>query len=90
MDDQIILTDNGKRILEFMQVHDETFVGKDMVNMTGIKGVYGVLESLVRKGLVEKADPLTRDFTNNKGITKPKEYITYQLTPFGRNFRIDD
>lgn len=90
MEQQIILTDNGKKVLRYMQNHDETLVGKDMVNTTGVSGVYAVLYSLIRKGLVENADPITRDFTNNKGITKPKDYQTYRLTTFGRNFRIED
>ena len=43
MDDKIILTDNGKKVLVFMQNHDSTLVGKDMIEMTGIKGIYPVL-----------------------------------------------
>ena len=74
----ITLTDNGKRVLGFMQSHDEVWVGKDMIDMTGIKGIYPVLNSLVKHGLVEMADPVVRDFTNNKGETKPKEYKTYR------------
>lgn len=84
----ITLTDNGKRVLGFMQSHDEVWVGKDMIDMTGIKGIYPVLNSLVKHGLVEMADPVVRDFTNNKGETKPKEYKTYRLTDNGRAFII--
>lgn len=86
--DQITLTDNGKRVLAFMQERDQVWVGKDMVEMTGIKGIYPVLNSLVKKGLVMTADPITRDFTNIKGETKPKEYKTYALTDVGRAFEI--
>lgn len=88
--DTIVLTDNGKRVLEFMQAHDEVLVGKDMIEMTGIKGIYPVLNSLVKKGLVEPAEPIMRDFTNNKGVTAPKEYKTYCLTDAGRAFTIAD
>ncbi len=84
----ITLTDNGKRVLGFMQSHDEVWVGKDMIDMTGVKGIYPVLNSLVKHGLVEMADPVVRDFTNNKGETKPKEYKTYRLTDNGRAFII--
>ena len=90
MDDKIILTDNGKKVLSYFQEHDETLVGKDMIELTGIKGIYPVLNSLVKHGLVEGAEPVTRDFTNNKGETKPKDYKTYRLTNFGRNFNIED
>lgn len=87
--DQIILTDNAKAVLDFMQEHDETLVGKDMIDMTGIKGIYPVLNSLIKHGLVEQDDPITRPFTNNKGETKPKEYKTYRLTEKGRRFIIE-
>ena len=87
--DKIVLTDNAKAVLEFMQGHDEVLVGKDMIDMTGIKGIYPVLNSLIKHGLVEQAEPITRPFTNNKGETKPKEYKTYQLTEKGRNYYED-
>jgi hypothetical protein len=90
MIDTIILTDNGKKVLSFMQSHDSTLVGKDMIDLTGIKGIYPVLNSLVRHGLIENAEPVTRDFTNQKGETKPKDYKTYRLTDFGRSFSIND
>lgn len=85
----IILTDNGKKILAFMQEHDEVLIGKDMIEMTGIRGIYPVLNSLIRHGLAESAEPVTRDFTNSKGETKPKDYKTYRLTDFGRAFKIE-
>lgn len=85
----ITLTDNGKRVLEFMQGHDQVWVGKDLIDMTGVKGIYPVLNSLVKKGFVENGEPVTRDFTNNKGETKPKEYKTYVLTDAGRAYNID-
>jgi len=85
---EITLTDNGKRVLGFMQAHDEVLVGKDMIEMTGIKGIYPVLNSLIKHELVEQADPVVRPFTNNKGETKDKEYKTYRLTDAGRAFSI--
>ena len=44
---EITLTDNGKKVLSFMQSEDQTFVGKDMIEMTGINGIYPVLNSLI-------------------------------------------
>ena len=87
--DKIVLTDNAKAVLEFMQANDRVLVGKDMIEMTGIKGIYPVLNSLIKKELVEQAEPVIRDFTNNKGETKPKEYKTYKLTELGRNYYED-
>jgi len=88
MADKINLTDNGKIVLKYMQEHDETLVGKDMIELTGIKGIYPVLNSLVKHGLVEAAEPVVRDFTNIKGETQPKEYKTYRLTDAGRTFTL--
>jgi hypothetical protein len=85
-DKKINLTDNGKVVLAYMQEHDETLVGKDMIDLTGIKGIYPVLNSLIKNGLVEAGAPITRNFTNIKGETQPKEYKTYQLTDAGRAF----
>ena len=84
----INLTDNGKIVLGYMQEHDSVLVGKDMIDLTGIKGIYPVLNSLVKKGLVMAGEPVVRDFTNNKGETSPKEYKTYMLTDAGRAFTL--
>ena len=86
--DNITLTDNGKRVLAFFKENDKVLVGKDLIELTGIKGIYPVLNSLKKHGLVAEADPVTRDFTNNKGETKPKEYKTYCLTDAGRAFEL--
>lgn len=89
MEDKIILTDNGKIVLLFMQNHDKIYVGKDLGELVQIKGIYPVLNSLIRHKLVELAEPITRDFTDSKGILKPKEYKTYQLTEFGKKFQVN-
>lgn len=86
--EQIILTDNGKIVLKFMQKNDQIFVGKDMIDLTGIKGIYPVLNSLIRNGLVMQVEPVIRDFTNSKGETQPKEYKAYGLTDKGRNYQV--
>lgn len=83
--DEIILTDNGKIVLTYMQEHDEVVVGKDLIDATGVKGIYPVLTSLYKKGLVQYNDPIARNFTTNKGDVVLKEYKTYSLTDKGRN-----
>lgn len=93
MEDKIILTDNGKKVLDYMQKKDEemgnTFVGKDIGDNLQMKGIYPVLNSLVNRGLVCRKEPVIRDFTNLKGVTQPKEYKTYGLTTAGRNFFVE-
>ena len=88
MEDKIILTDNGKIVLAYMQKNDEILVGKDIGDKIGIKGIYPVLTSLVNKGLVRKEEPVQREFTNAKGESKLKDYKTYQLTDKGRIYQI--
>lgn len=86
--DGIILTDNGNKLLDYLQKNDRVFVGKDLIDLTGIKGIYPVLNSLIRNGLVKICEPEVRDFTNNNGKTFPKEYKTYSLTDKGRAYQI--
>lgn len=85
--DRITLTDNGQRVLGFFKDNDQVWVGKDLIDETGIKGIYPVLNSLKKHGLIEECEPVTRDFTNNKGETKPKDYKTYGLTDLGRAYQ---
>lgn len=85
MENVLILTDCAKIVLDYVQKNDEVFVGKDLIEKTNIKGIYPVLNSLKNKGIIEEVEPVVRDFTNSKGVTKPKEYKTYKLTDFGRN-----
>lgn len=86
--DSIILTDNGNKLLDYLQRNDRVFVGKDLIDLTGIKGIYPVLNSLIKHGLVQPCEPEMRDFTNNNGKTFPKEYKTYSLTDKGRAYQI--
>lgn len=85
----VILTDNGKKLLSYMKAHDQVFVGKDLGDDAQVKGIYLVLNSLMRYELVEQAEPVVRDFTNKAGVTIQKAYKTYQLTDLGRYFNID-
>jgi hypothetical protein len=86
--DDIILTDNGKVVLRYMQANDHVVVGKDLTDLTGVKGIYPTLTSLIKKGLVQPCEPVSRNFTNIKGITQLKEYKTYSLTDAGRAFQL--
>ena len=89
MDEQIILTDHGKKVLAFMQSHTNLFVGKDIGEACGVKGIYPVLNSLIIRGLVRKSEPIARDFVNNKGEKQQKEYQTYILTEKGQDYIVN-
>ena len=86
---EIILTDNGKTVLAFMQSNDVILVGKDIGEQTQVKGIYLVLNSLIRRELVCVDQPIQQKFTTNKGLETMKEYKTYRLTEKGRQFKIN-
>lgn len=46
------------------------------------------MNSLVIRKLAAKGT-VVREFTNSKGITMPKEYVTYYLTDAGKNYILD-
>ncbi|MCI6609473.1 MAG: hypothetical protein MSH08_01680 [Ezakiella sp.] len=46
------------------------------------------MNSLVIRKLAAKG-AVVREFTNSKGITMPKEYVTYYLTDAGKNYILD-
>lgn len=88
MDDTEILTPHCMTLLKFLQSNDKIYVGKDLIELTGIKGIYPVINSLVKRKLVQSAEPVMRPFTNKNGKTEMKEYKTYELTDFGRERKI--
>ena len=50
-----------------------------MIDKTGIKGIYPVLNSLIRRGLIENAEPVTRMFVNSKGEEKVYDMQIWSL-----------
>ena len=87
------LTDNCKTVLGYMQEHinempDVGWVGSDIEALVGVKGIHPIMNSLFKRGLVEKGTT-TRDFTNKAGVTAPKEYVTYILTDAGKDYVVD-
>ena len=88
--EDLILTDNGKRVLKYLQSFDENkpIVGKDIGEALSIKGIYPVLTSLFNKGLLIKGNPENRKVMDSKGKEVEKEYITYLLSDKGINFNI--
>lgn len=85
---EVLLTDNGIRMIQFLQSHDKVWVGKELGEALGIKGVYSVINSLTSNSLVEYVGTIDREFINNKGIKLIKSYKAYQLTNQGRLFEI--
>jgi hypothetical protein len=80
------LTDNCKKALSFLQANDKVWVGADLAEAAGIAGIHPVMNSLVKRGFAEKGTE-TRPFTDKKGKTVDKDYVTYELTDAGRDYQ---
>jgi predicted ArsR family transcriptional regulator len=89
MKEKIILTDNGERLLSFLQKNNSTWTGKELEAITGIKGIYFVINSLTRNGLVEYVDNVDKEVINCKGEKVIRPYKAYHLTEKGRSFIIN-
>lgn len=90
-EEKIVLTPNGMKVLEYFQSLEGgniQIVGKDLVDILNIKGIYPVLNSLKMKGLINEVSSTSRLFVNNKGVSQVKEYKTYSLTQKGKDFPI--
>lgn len=84
--ENFILTPNCRVVLDYLYKNDQTFVGKDLIELTGIKGIYSALNSLCNKGLVEKQEPVVRDYVGKDGKVSQYEYKTYRITDDGRYY----
>ena len=82
------LTDNAKKVLAFLQENDQEWVGADLGEAADVRGIHPVMNSLVRRGYADKGSKVL-PFTNKKGETGEKPYVTYFLTDAGRAVVID-
>jgi DNA-binding MarR family transcriptional regulator len=86
--EQIVLTEKAASALAFLQGLAEPVTGEAIANATGLnpQGIHGVLNSLVKKGLVAKGEPVTMSRTNKAGLVEERPYVTYFVTPAGADF----
>lgn len=82
------LTDNAKKVLAFLQENDQEWVGADLGEAADVRGIHPVMNSLVRRGYADKGSKVL-PFTNKKGESGEKPYVTYFLTDAGRAVVID-
>lgn len=89
MAEAITLTEKTALALQFLQSQSGPLTGAAVAEGTGLnpQGVHGVLNSLVKKGLIAKADPVTMSVVNKDGVTEDRPYVTYVVTPAGADFR---
>lgn len=93
--EKIVLTEKCAAALAYLKANDngtEGYLGVEIAEALGTdvmnaKGVHGVMNSLVKKGLVAKGSRQGKAVTKDgKEITK--DYVTYYLTDAGRAFVI--
>ena len=84
----IVLTEKAATALSFLQGQSAPITGAAVAEATGLnpQGIHGVLNSLVKKGLIGKADPITLSVVNRDGVTEDRSYVTYVVTPAGAEF----
>lgn len=86
--EKITLTPNGASALQYLQGMDSPVTGAQIAEATGLnkQGIHGVLNSLVKKGLVAKADAVTQSVINKAGLAEERAYVTYVVTDLGSSF----
>ena len=86
--DQITLTPKTALVLQFLQANAGGYFGDQIAEHVGLspRGIHGVLNSLVKKGLVEKAEA-ERTITVD-GAEVVRAYKVYSLTPAGEAFDV--
>ena len=87
--DQITLTPKTAAVLRFLQANPGQYFGDQIATEVGLspRGIHGVLNSLVKKGLVAKAEG--ERAINVDGVETMRAYKLYSLTPAGEAFDVD-
>lgn len=88
---EIVLTEKCAAVLAYLQANDngdEGYFGADIATACDLnpKGIHGVMNSLVKSGLVAKGSR-EAEFTSKDGRHGVKPYTTYYLTDEGRSFQ---
>jgi DNA-binding MarR family transcriptional regulator len=88
MPDTIQLTANGALALTYLQAQDGPVTGAQIAEATGLnkQGIHGVLNGLVKKGLVVKGEAVTQSVINRQGLQEERAYVTYLVTELGAEF----
>jgi len=86
--EQIVLTEKAGIALEFLQGQTDPLTGAAIAEATNLnpQGIHGVLNSLFKKGLVAKGEPVTMSVVNKAGLAEERAYVTYFVTPAGAEF----
>lgn len=91
---EIVLTEKCAAVLSYLKANDngtDGYFGEDIATALELnpKGIHGVMNSLVKNGLVGKGQR-EHEFTSKDGKKGSKPYTTYYVTDAGRAFVIAD
>lgn len=89
---EIKLTEKCAAVLEYLKANDngeDGYLGVEIATALELNpaGIHGVMNSLVKNGLVGKGSR-EAEFTAKDGTKGTKPYVTYCLTDAGREFSI--
>lgn len=86
---KITLTAKTASVISFLQANHGPYFGDEIAAAVGLnpRGIHGVLNSLVKNGLIEKVD--TERTISTDGVDIVKSYKSYVLTPQGETFDVE-
>jgi predicted transcriptional regulator len=86
---KITLTAKTASVISFLQANHGPYFGDEIAAAVGLnpRGIHGVLNSLVKNGLIEKVD--TERTISTDGVDVVKSYKSYVLTPQGETFDVE-
>lgn len=89
-DKKITLTEKAAACLAVLKVQEEPMLGAQLAEATGFnpKGIHGVVNSLVNKGLVGKVKKEAQ-VVNAKGDKVTQDYTAYFVTDAGEEFEVE-
>lgn len=84
------ISGKGRTVLEFLRGQDAPLTGVEVAEQTGFnpQGIHGILNPLVKNGLVSKTDKIRMEVVNKAGLREEKEYIGYAVTEAGLEFNL--
>lgn len=87
--EKIVLTLKTGSVLSFLQANQGQHFGDEIASAVGLnpRGIHGVLNSLVKNGLIEKGE--TERTISVDGADMSRAYKVYFLTPKGKSFDVD-
>lgn len=87
--DKITLTAKTASVLSFLQANNGPYFGDEIAEAIGLnpRGIHGVLNSLVKNGLIEKGEAERTITVDGNDIVRA--FKSYTLTAMGETFDVE-